>query len=50
LLLLDRGADRALRGTHGQHTALQLAAVDSPAFVPLLIEPVQAAGRVATRA
>ena len=35
-LLLDRGADPHLRATHGMHTALQLAAIDSPIFVPLL--------------
>ena len=35
-LLLERGADPMLRGTHGGHTALQLAAIDSPMFVPLL--------------
>lgn len=35
--LLDAGADPQLRATHGQHTALQLAAIDSPRFVPLLV-------------
>lgn len=35
-LLLDRGADPASRGTHGRHTTLQLAAIDSPMFIPLL--------------
>lgn len=36
--LLDAGADPKLRGTHGQHTALQLSAIDSPRFVPLLLD------------
>src|SRR5690606_36355754 len=36
--LLDAGADPRLRATHGHHTALQLAAIDSPRFVPLLID------------
>lgn len=35
-VLLASGADPHLRGTHAQHTALQLAAIDSPQFVPLL--------------
>ena len=34
--LLEAGADPSLRGTHGRHTALQLAAIDSSMFVPLL--------------
>lgn len=37
-VLLDAGADPALRGTHGLHTALQLAAIDEPRFVPLLVD------------
>ncbi len=37
-VLLAAGADPHLRGTHGQHTALQLAAIDSPRFVRLLLD------------
>jgi ankyrin repeat protein len=37
-LLLEAGADPKLRGAPGQWTALQLAAMQSPRFVPLLID------------
>jgi ankyrin repeat protein len=37
-VLLEAGADPKLRGTHGKHTALQLAAIDSPRFVPMLVD------------
>jgi len=35
-LLLGRGADPHLRGTYGMLTALQLAALEEPRFIPLL--------------
>lgn len=37
-MLLKHGADPHLRATFDQHTALQLAAIDAPRFVPLLID------------
>ncbi|HEX8523180.1 MAG TPA: ankyrin repeat domain-containing protein [Tepidisphaeraceae bacterium] len=37
-VLLEAGADPKLRATRGQHTALQLAGMQSPRFVPLLVE------------
>ena len=37
-VLLEAGADPKLRGTFGQVTALQLAAMQSPQFVPILLE------------
>lgn len=37
-VLLERGADPKLRGSWDKHTALQLAAVSSPRFVPILVE------------
>jgi len=40
-VLLAHGADPKLRATHGQVTALQLAAMQEPRFVPLLIDRFQ---------
>lgn len=37
-VLLEAGADPKLRGTYSRYDALELAAVDGPQFVPLLVD------------
>lgn len=37
-VLLQRGADPTLRGSWDKHTALQLAAISAPRFVPILVD------------